>query len=70
MTDTEFENIMKTLQTQIEMAAKANRRKSKICILLNLDKQIGKSYVNDLDKYFRFKKIELRKVKIIKIFNI
>lgn len=38
MTDSDFENIMRTLQIQIQMAAKANRRKSKICILLNLDK--------------------------------
>lgn len=35
-------------------------------------RQIGKSYAHYLSiaKYFKFKKIELRKEKIIKIFNI
>lgn len=38
MIDSDFENIMINLQIQIKMAAKVNRRKAKICILLNLDK--------------------------------
>ena len=37
-------------------------------------RQIGRSYYlsieSDLNKYIKFKKIELRKEKIIKIFNI
>lgn len=39
-------------------------------------RQVGKSYAHylsiesDLNKYIKFKKIELRKEKIIKIFNI
>ena len=39
-------------------------------------RQIGRTYanyssiVNDLNKYFKFKKIELRKEKIVRIFNI
>ena len=46
MIDSEFENrfennyetMMKKLEMQIKNAARVNRRKSKICILLNLDK--------------------------------
>lgn len=39
-------------------------------------RQIGRTYpnyssiVDDLNKYFKFKKIELRKEKIVRIFNI
>jgi hypothetical protein len=46
MIDSDFENsfennyetMMKKLEIQIKNAARVNRRKSKICILLNLDK--------------------------------
>jgi hypothetical protein len=37
MIDYDFETMMEKLQIQIKNAARANKRKSKICILLNLD---------------------------------
>ena len=67
MIDTDFDDIMTKLEIQIKMAAKANRRKKKICILLNLDKQVNPMHIIYLLlNILNLKKLNCEKKRLLK----